>query len=236
MLYLKCNKDKKESEKMKKINMNSKGFTLIELLAVITIMGILMMVAIPSVSRTIENSRRDTFADVAKSYVNTIRNSVLADEIECAVPGTVNNVKTSAGATPDGVYYYQINTGDSGTTDLMESGGKSSWSNSDVGGYVVWTKKTSTANGDTKTRTTYAALLVDTGKHGFDALTLESNLKRANVKTATATASNGGEVKIKDYNAAKTATPTIAQVKAVFGDTNVSTETTKDAPALCTLK
>ena len=35
MLYLKCNKDKKESEKMKKINMNSKGFTLIELLAVI---------------------------------------------------------------------------------------------------------------------------------------------------------------------------------------------------------
>ena len=73
MLYLKCNKDKKESEKMKKINMNSKGFTLIELLAAITIMGILMMVAIPSVSRTIENSRRDTFADVAKSYVNTIR-------------------------------------------------------------------------------------------------------------------------------------------------------------------
>ena len=45
--------------------MNSKGFTLIELLAVITIMGILMMVAIPSVSRTIEYSRRDTFANIA---------------------------------------------------------------------------------------------------------------------------------------------------------------------------
>ena len=235
MLYLKCNKDKKESEKMKKINMNSKGFTLIELLAVITIMGILMMVAIPSVSRSIENSRRDTFADVAKSYVNTIRNSVLADEIECAVPSTTT--KTSVGATPDGVYYYQINTGDSGTTDLMESGGKSSWSNSDVGGYVVWTKKTGkTTSGDTKTRTTYAVLLVDTGKHGFDALTLESDIKRANVKTATETSNTGGNIKIKDYNTAKAATPTIAQVKAVFGDTNVSTETTKDAPARCTLK
>ena len=235
MLYLKCNKDKKESEKMKKINMNSKGFTLIELLAVITIMGILMMVAIPSVSRTIENSRRDTFADVAKSYVNTIRSSVLADEIECSLPSTTT--KTSVGATPDGVYYYKIDTNTDGTKDLMESGGKSSWSNSDVGGYVVWTKKTGiTTAGDTKTRTTYAALLVDTGKHGFDALTLESDLKRANVKTATATASNGGDIKIKDYNAAKTATPTIAQVKAVFGDTNVSTETTSTTPAVCTLK
>ena len=59
---------------MKK-NLKSAGFTLIELLAVITIMGILMMVAIPSVSRTIENSRRDTFADVAKQYINTIRDA-----------------------------------------------------------------------------------------------------------------------------------------------------------------
>ena len=235
MLYLKCNKDKKESEKMKKINMNSKGFTLIELLAVITIMGILMMVAIPSVSRTIENSRRDTFADVAKSYVNTIRSSVLADEIECLLPSTTT--KTSVGATPDGVYYYKIDTNTDGTKDLMESGGKSSWSNSDVGGYVVWTKKTgATASGDIKTRTTYAALLVDTGKHGFDTLTLESDLKRANVKTATETLNNGGNIKIKDYNAAKTATPTIAQAKQVFSEANVSTETTSTAPAECTLK
>ena len=47
---------------------NSQGFTLVELLAVIVIMGILMMIAIPSITRTIENSRKDTFVDIAKCY------------------------------------------------------------------------------------------------------------------------------------------------------------------------
>ena len=42
--------------------------------------------------------------------------------------------------------------------------------------------------------------------------------------------------KIKDYNAAKTAVPTIEQAKKIFGDANVSTETTSTTPAVCTLK
>ena len=166
---------------MKK-NLKSAGFTLIELLAVITIMGILMMVAIPSVSRTIENSRRDAFADVAKQYINTVRNAVLADELTC---GTGANAQ-SVGATPDGLYYYRIDTTAQATKDLMESGGKSSWSNAEIQGYVAWYKKTTqaTASANGKTQTTYATLLVDAGQHGLDRFTLETDISRSKVTTA----------------------------------------------------
>ena len=180
---------------MKK-NLKSAGFTLIELLAVITIMGILMMVAIPSVSRTIENSRRDTFADVAKQYINTVRSAVLADELTC---GTGENAQ-SVGATPDGLYYYRINTKDQGTKDLMESGGKSSWSNAEIQGYVAWYKKTTqaTASANGKTQTTYATLLVDAGEHGLDQFTLETAISRSKVTTAATSTKFAG---------AKTAVP-----------------------------
>ena len=59
-----------------------------------------MMVAIPNVTRTIENSRRDTFADVAQSYINSVRNSVLANELKCGSGSTITDVA----ATPNGTY------------------------------------------------------------------------------------------------------------------------------------
>lgn len=158
--------------------MSSKGFTLIELLAVITIMGILMMVAIPSVSRTIENARRDTFANIAHEYINAIRNAVLADNIEC---GT-----TVASATPDGWYYFEIDTLNQNTKDLMESGGKSPFGNAEMKGYVLWHKVTTNANTDKQTtKTTYYSRLVDTGNHGYTDWLREESVKRANISTAT---------------------------------------------------
>ena len=170
--------------------MNSKGFTLIELLAVITIMGILMMVAIPNVSRTIENARRDTFADIAHEYLNAVRNAVLADQIECdiTVPGETDPVTTVASGIPDGWYYFNVDTTDDNTKDLMESGGKSPFGNTELKGVILWEKKsTDVANGsgDKKTKTTYYMKMVDTGKHGFRANWLrETEIKRANISTS----------------------------------------------------
>lgn len=55
---------------MKKIN--KKGFTLIELLAVIVILGLLMAIAIPSVTRYITQSRKKTLATTISQYISDV--------------------------------------------------------------------------------------------------------------------------------------------------------------------
>ena len=140
---------------MKKIN--SKGFTLVELLAVIVIMGILMMVAIPSVSRTIENSRKDTFVDIAKSYANAVKTLWTADGLTC---GTANTVSS---AVDDGNYYVQIDTSKANNYPvLVDQGGKSSWGNRNVKGYVRVNISTS---GERRVTKFYVAL--HDGTHGI---------------------------------------------------------------------
>ena len=165
--------------------LNKAGFTLIELLAVITIMGILMMVAIPSESRTIENSRSDTFADNALTYVNTVRNAVMADELSCKYDATGTTV--TASATPNGTYYFVIKTGEQQTKDLMEKVALSSWGSAAIEGYVVWTKDTNDTTG--RTVTEYSVCLKDTGNHGFKTLVPEKDVSRAKIFTEGAVCS-----------------------------------------------
>ena len=162
---------------MKRIN--KKGFTLVELLAVIVIMGILMMVAIPSISRVIENSRKDTFVDIAKSYANAAKTLWTADTLTCE--------GTAASAVDDGDYYVLINTKESARTSLpvlVDQGGKSSWGNRDVNGYVrVHVETVTDNNGEPKRTTTFYVSLSD-GTHGLidNGSMTSDNLKKGNVK------------------------------------------------------
>ena len=55
---------------------NKRAFTLIELLAVIIILGILMIIAIPSVTSYISTSRRSAYIDTARQVISSTRNLV----------------------------------------------------------------------------------------------------------------------------------------------------------------
>lgn len=79
---------------------NKKGFTLIELLAAIVILGVLMMVAIPAMTKYIENAKRDVFADTAKKYIAAVRYSLLSDSYQCKVDSTSGaDIRYSCGLT-----------------------------------------------------------------------------------------------------------------------------------------
>lgn len=55
--------------------MKRKGFTLIELLAVILVLGIIALIAIPSVNKIIEESKREAFAISSNNLVRAVENN-----------------------------------------------------------------------------------------------------------------------------------------------------------------
>ena len=61
---------------------NKKGFTLIEILAVIIIMGIMMIVAIPAISNYINDSRKSAYITTAKDYIKEVESKVVSKEYE----------------------------------------------------------------------------------------------------------------------------------------------------------
>ena len=58
------------------------GFTLIELLAVIIILGIMMLIAIPSVTAYINNSKKEAYINTAKEYIKGAANIVNTGKLD----------------------------------------------------------------------------------------------------------------------------------------------------------
>jgi type IV pilus assembly protein PilA len=60
-------------QKLKQKSKEQKGFTLVELLAVIVILGIIAAIAVPSVLRIIDNSKKDAHVANAQQIINAAK-------------------------------------------------------------------------------------------------------------------------------------------------------------------
>ena len=91
---------------MKKNSKNA--FTLIELLAVIIILGVLLIIAIPSVTKYIQDSRRESYVTIVKEYITGASSIVNSSKIQLYdlkatyyIPTTCINLE-SGGESPFG--------------------------------------------------------------------------------------------------------------------------------------
>ena len=160
---------------MEKENKKKNGFTLIELLAVIIIMAVLLMTALPAVTRSIANSKRKTFATNAKRFIDAARTAMIDGDLSVATPG-IQNASTTC-QTPGFGSYVAVPI----TKIFLERGGdKSSFGQPYTTGYVV------VVNDGTKgDKFNYYFIGVDKGNSG-----VENDLAAPSVKNGNASIGN----------------------------------------------
>lgn len=170
--------------------MNKNGFTLIELLAVITILAIILLFAIPAVSRTIENSRRDAFAQIAQKYIEAVKAAVISDELICTMDFGATWQKVTE-VKYDHHCYFNIQTEEDSeffqqSKDLMESNNKSPWGKSDLVGTIRFYKEVVIKDDTTETRFHFLIRLKDKAGHGTPSTDFidEKNLTRQSIVTS----------------------------------------------------
>jgi len=159
---------------------NRKGFTLIELLAAIVILGVLMMVAIPAMTRYIANSKKDVFMNTAKQYISSVRYAILSDGFLCEG----SDSPFDCGLSDLTNSYTRIIVPASIVELDSSSGTNSPW------GKPFATKENNNAwiivynNGSSEEPSyEYYFIGTDTAGNGFSDASLEANMKRSKVKT-----------------------------------------------------
>ena len=155
---------------------NNEGFTLIELLAVIVILGILMIAAIPAISNAITKSRKDTYVTNAKKIIDAARTSMASGETALS-DGSICQYPSQGQATVINLF----NNGNNMLKYLLERGGsKSSFGQlyKDNGYVIIYNKGQSGDYYD------YYISLVDEGGNGISTPIREDELKRENIQTS----------------------------------------------------
>lgn len=175
---------------------NKKAFTLIELLAVIVILGVLMITAIPAVTKAIAKSRRDTYATNAKKIIDAVRTSVLNEEFDEF--NLVNGTLTDSGYTcqlpgpQEAIEINLMSTLNSKTTieQLLERGGTQSSFNKPYSAGTVWIYNEGTTGSDSadagNDKYVYYITLIDRGYNGINVTVEENQLNRNKVHIGNA--------------------------------------------------
>ena len=135
--------------------MNKKGFTLVELLAVIVILGLLMAIAIPSVTKYITQSRKKTLISSIDSYVTAVTTAVNDNEF-----GALSNEAVC--------YYVPVSNIEEDSCVSLEKGGTDPFGNW-LEAYVIVNYDSSLYSYD------YFFTFVDDGGYGMKA-TLTSDI------------------------------------------------------------
>ena len=188
-------------------NKKKNGFTLIELLAVITILGILMVVAIPGVSRIVLNARKRMYVNAAKTYIRTARSMIAANSIKI-----VHDV--------DVTYYIHINN-----IEMEKGAGKSPFAEWDDA-YVV-----ATYNGTGKdvTRPTYEFWWVSKDQAGY----MVDQTKNDDLKPKKVYYDPDGELDIDRTTPEKLYVVTMDKDGVVHEKTTASNKMTKEEADRC---
>lgn len=176
----------KDIKKVNKKETNKKGFTLIELLAVIVILAILMMTAIPAVTQAIAKSRRDTFATNAKKFIDAARTDLFDGDL------LVTSGSQEAGSycqAPTNGTYVAVPI----TSIVLERGGKTSSFGKDYkSGYVIIANTQTDSSKQDKYK--YYFVGIDKGKNGIENYIEENNINRSVVKAGNAAETSIGTV------------------------------------------
>ena len=160
---------------LKKVKKNNKGFTLIELLVVIVILGVLMIIAVPMVTKYIKQAKQDAFVDTAKNYINSARYGYLNGDYTNPVE-TCTTLDSGNGGTIYIKFRY---------IEVEKTGGKSSF-NKTIKQDESYVKIESTKNG----QYTYSVYMLDSGGNVIK-LTKESDLTRTSVTTESSSDGSG---------------------------------------------
>lgn len=187
---------------------NKKGFTLIELLAVIVILGVLMLTAIPAVTRSITKSRRNTYWQNAKQYIQAAQAPFLSGEY---VDTTAAKNVCGTPAVGSGYYIFLDDLElEGGSTAKSSFGALYSTSDSCKPRVIVTNEgKNVTVGGETQSvdKIVWYFVGTDQSKNGIDTPIKEGNLGISKVKVANANTTCTTTVTATVNGASATITP-----------------------------